>query len=370
MFRIIDCNIWSDKIFETFAADERLIWIYLFTNPLTLMSGLYEITIKRIAYETALSTDIVTTILQGFERRGLIKYDGEELLVINFIKHQASPSPKVAEGITKTLAKAKNKAFIEIVKKKFAEFFGYPIHTLSIPYPENYPKSTKTKTKTNTNTKKIKEPKKFEISEKTIKGAPTFKMKKEKSKDEWLKENVEALEKNLFPVTNKKKLESLIKTHGGESIAAAIERCILYFASVQKNKWKEYVFAKRFSKFIENINSFLSAEAFDERMRLMAKWNTLGAARGGPTAIRPNEPDKPITQKDRVNALREMVKQTEASIRSFQQKVEAMLNTELDTLAQRDLMRFKENVKNGAIELENLKKQLAIAEDKLKQEEK
>jgi hypothetical protein len=93
------------------------------------------------------------------------------------------------------------------------------------------------------------------------------------SKKEAVEKIVNEIEIKLFPVSNRKRIEVLLRAYSFEVIVAAIERCVEYFKIAKKNKWKYYVFAKRFSKFIENIATFTDAEAFEDRLRLMEKWH-------------------------------------------------------------------------------------------------
>ena len=48
--RYISTRIWGESWFEPLTATEKLIWIYLLTNPATNMLGIYGLTVRRIGY--------------------------------------------------------------------------------------------------------------------------------------------------------------------------------------------------------------------------------------------------------------------------------------------------------------------------------
>jgi len=79
------------------------MFLYLLTNPLTNICGVYEITDKQIAFDTGFSVEVVGACLQRFEKDGkLLRRDGW-VAMRNWIKHQAS-SPQVQTGIERQLA--------------------------------------------------------------------------------------------------------------------------------------------------------------------------------------------------------------------------------------------------------------------------
>jgi hypothetical protein len=50
--RIVNDEFWTDPYIEDLDPSEKLIFLYLITNPLCNIAGAYEIRLKRIAYET------------------------------------------------------------------------------------------------------------------------------------------------------------------------------------------------------------------------------------------------------------------------------------------------------------------------------
>lgn len=87
--RSINTKIWQDAWFETLSTEEKLLFIYLLTNDHTTIVGVYELSVRRMAFETGLSEE---TIRKGFERFEMVT---KAFLIIdsfvflpNFLKHQ------------------------------------------------------------------------------------------------------------------------------------------------------------------------------------------------------------------------------------------------------------------------------------------
>ncbi|PKL18389.1 MAG: hypothetical protein CVV49_06245 [Spirochaetae bacterium HGW-Spirochaetae-5] len=104
--RYIDTKIWNDHYFANLTQPEQIIFFYLITNSATNISGVYEISIKRIAAETNNNTDFVEETLKKFEKDEKIKYKDGWMLVINFIKHQRCQSITIVKSIQNTFMNA------------------------------------------------------------------------------------------------------------------------------------------------------------------------------------------------------------------------------------------------------------------------
>ena len=62
--RSVNTRVWNDDWFETLEPNFKLLWLYLLTNTHTNMLGIYEVTLRRISFETGLNEEIVR---KGFE---------------------------------------------------------------------------------------------------------------------------------------------------------------------------------------------------------------------------------------------------------------------------------------------------------------
>ena len=68
--RSINTCIWTDEWFEELNPHEKLIWLYLLTNPKANLIGIYEISIKRISFDNGLAKEEVKQITHKFQEEG------------------------------------------------------------------------------------------------------------------------------------------------------------------------------------------------------------------------------------------------------------------------------------------------------------
>jgi len=86
--RSVNTRFWDDTFISELNPSEKLLFLYLITNPLTNLLGIYEITMKRISFDTGLKTD---TIQKGFERFGRVKkvfFVDNFIILPNWLKNQ------------------------------------------------------------------------------------------------------------------------------------------------------------------------------------------------------------------------------------------------------------------------------------------
>jgi DnaD/phage-associated family protein len=124
-FRQLHTSAWTDRWFLALPSDEKLLFIYLFTNARASVSGLYELPLAVISFETRLAVDVIENSLKRFVTEEKIRYDFNEevIFVINMFKYQGSSSPKLLRRIKK-----------DIDSVPECELKSYAIDTLSIPY--------------------------------------------------------------------------------------------------------------------------------------------------------------------------------------------------------------------------------------------
>ena len=101
--RIVNTKFWDDSYIIDLDPIEKLLFLYLLTNPLTNIAGIYEVQNRRIAFDTGIDKEMVEKILGRFERDGKIVRKGDWLFIKNFIKNQ-SLNPSVLSGIRKELS--------------------------------------------------------------------------------------------------------------------------------------------------------------------------------------------------------------------------------------------------------------------------
>ena len=86
--RSIQTYFWKDPYIEGLQPNEKLLYLYLLTNPQTNLLGVYEISINRIIYESGLTE---VTVRKGLERLGndskALFYDENYIIIPNFLKN-------------------------------------------------------------------------------------------------------------------------------------------------------------------------------------------------------------------------------------------------------------------------------------------
>lgn len=97
-YRYIKDSFWTDPYIEKLSPDYKLVFLYLLTNPQCNVGGVYEIRIKRIAYETGYDVEVIENILKRFEDDGKIITWNDWLYIVNFTKNQAD-NPAIQKGI-------------------------------------------------------------------------------------------------------------------------------------------------------------------------------------------------------------------------------------------------------------------------------
>ncbi len=96
--RYIDTRFWDDTYTCDLDPIEKLLFLYFLTNPLSNICGAYEISLKRIAFDTGIDKDMVLKILARFEKSERIIYKDGWVCILNFIKNQSN-APKIQQGI-------------------------------------------------------------------------------------------------------------------------------------------------------------------------------------------------------------------------------------------------------------------------------
>lgn len=69
-------------------SEDKLLYLYLFTNPLTNMLGVYEIQLRRVSFDTRLPLERVTEGLETLKSAGKADYIDGYVILPNFVKNQ------------------------------------------------------------------------------------------------------------------------------------------------------------------------------------------------------------------------------------------------------------------------------------------
>lgn len=103
--RYVNTTFWRDDYIAHLDPSEKLIYLYLLTNPDTTISGIYQIPLKTIAVDTGYEESMIVKIVKRFESDGKIMYKEGRICIKNFQKNQAL-NPKIQVGIKTEMAKA------------------------------------------------------------------------------------------------------------------------------------------------------------------------------------------------------------------------------------------------------------------------
>lgn len=96
--RYINTKVWTDGWFMDLDATEKLLFLYLLTNPNTNIAGVYEISMRQIAFDTNIDQEALKRLFGRFEDAGKVYFELGWVVIKNFVKHQ-SRNPKVDIGI-------------------------------------------------------------------------------------------------------------------------------------------------------------------------------------------------------------------------------------------------------------------------------
>lgn len=86
--RNIDPKMWKDSWFLDLAPNEKLLFIYLFTNGRTAWPGIYDVNPYEITCDTGISHSEIIAALDKFTAAGKITHDEWTLTITNYTKYQ------------------------------------------------------------------------------------------------------------------------------------------------------------------------------------------------------------------------------------------------------------------------------------------
>ena len=117
--RIVDTAFWTDGKVDEFSPEDKYFMLYLLTNPFSTQLGIYEISIKQVAFQLGYSMDAVKVLIERFESKyGIIVFSKEtnEIAIMNFLRHSIiKGGAPVRDCLIKEMKKVKNKSLISSV---------------------------------------------------------------------------------------------------------------------------------------------------------------------------------------------------------------------------------------------------------------
>ena len=111
--RTINTKFWDDKYISNLDPTEKLLFIYFLSNPLTDLCGIYEVTLKKIAFDTGFDKEMIQKILDRFSEDGKIFYFDSWIIIKNFVKNQ-SLNPSVIKGMERSFKMVPQSVWLKI----------------------------------------------------------------------------------------------------------------------------------------------------------------------------------------------------------------------------------------------------------------
>lgn len=124
--RIVDTSFWTDGKVDEFSPEDKYFMLYLLTCPFTKQLGIYEISVKQVAFQLGYSVDAVKVLLDRFENKyGIIIYSEEtnEIAIKNYLKHSIiKGGAPVRDCLIREMKQVKN---TKLIAEIFAHIKGY-----------------------------------------------------------------------------------------------------------------------------------------------------------------------------------------------------------------------------------------------------
>ncbi len=134
--RMIKTKFWEDNYSIDLDPIEKLLFLYLLTNPMTNVCGVYELPLRRMAFDTGIDKEMVSKILNRFSIDNKIYYLKNWVYVVNFMKHQIY-NKNMEIGAKKVFDELPEEIALEIAKiETITEPFGRVRYESRKPEPE------------------------------------------------------------------------------------------------------------------------------------------------------------------------------------------------------------------------------------------
>lgn len=122
--RYISTSFWDDAWVQSLDPSEKLFYIYLLTNPLTNIAGVYKITDRRVSFDTGFSDEVVAELWMRFTRLNKAIRFHEWVIIPTWPKHQRWQDRKtIKAGIDKILAELPE----NVTEKLHDVHYSYPM---------------------------------------------------------------------------------------------------------------------------------------------------------------------------------------------------------------------------------------------------
>lgn len=114
--RSVNTHFWSDNYIIDLDPTEKLLFLYLITNENTNMLGIYELHLRKMAFETGIDKGMIEKIFDRFDSDGKASYVDGYVCLHNFTKHQSYNTNMKKSAVTSF-----NELPLEVRKQGFVE---------------------------------------------------------------------------------------------------------------------------------------------------------------------------------------------------------------------------------------------------------
>lgn len=86
--RFVSDTFWTDEYTELLTSKEKLMYLYLFTNPGTTQCGLYRLSIPTMELHTGISQHEILTFLEKLHSEKKVFFEAGMIFIPNMAKYQ------------------------------------------------------------------------------------------------------------------------------------------------------------------------------------------------------------------------------------------------------------------------------------------
>ena len=121
LYRHVYLKFWKDdKVMELFSVEEKLLFLFLLTNPNTTEIGVYKILPKEIAFMTGFEEEEVSIMLELFEKEyKLIKYNKltHEIAIVHWARYNLNKAggKPMMDCISSELSRVEDVSLLQVI---------------------------------------------------------------------------------------------------------------------------------------------------------------------------------------------------------------------------------------------------------------
>ena len=121
LYRHVYLKFWKDdNVMELFSVEEKLLFLFLLTNPNTTQIGVYKILPKEIAFMTGFEEEEVSIMLELFEKEyNLIKYNKltHEIAIVHWARYNLNKAggKPMMDCISSELSRVEDVSLLQVI---------------------------------------------------------------------------------------------------------------------------------------------------------------------------------------------------------------------------------------------------------------